>query len=485
MLFSNFEFFLFFGLVFFFYWYVLPWAFPEKERRLRAVHIFLLVASYVFYMSWDWRFGGLILVSTYVDYIAGKLIHQSRKRYIRLIALNASLLTNLVFILGFFKYYNFLSSSLNLFMGTYLGFPTSLPILDIVLPVGVSFYTFQSLSYTIDIHRKVIEPEKSFLKFALFVSFFPQLVAGPIVMAKTFLPQLETNKRLEDVPFRKAIRYFLMGYFKKVILSDNVSPISDLIYGNPEAYSTEAAWLAAFLFWVQVYCDFSGYTDMAYAVALMLGFELPENFRMPYISRSITEHWRRWHITLSSWLRDYVYISMGGSRAGIFRYRFNLWFTMFVGGVWHGANWTFVVWGAIQGGLLLMESLLKDFRERYIHFDYSAFRPYMNVFRWFYTTFLTVTVGTCFRSYSLEKEWILLQKMFVYSEGILRPYMLKTGIPVILAVFVFHWVGYFIFEKKKEWKISAKWEFALYPFAVILLSLFTPDTEIPFIYFQF
>ncbi|MCC5813240.1 MAG: MBOAT family protein [Leptospira sp.] len=485
MLFSNFEFFLFFGVVFFLYWYVLPWAFPVEERRLSAIHIFLLIASYVFYMSWDWRFGGLILISTYVDFLAGRIIHTSDKKLYRILALNTSLIVNLIFILGFFKYYNFLSSSLNEVMNGFFGFPNTLPILDIILPVGVSFYTFQSLSYTIDIYRKVIESEKSFIKFALFVSFFPQLVAGPIVTAKTFLPQLSGTKKLEDIPFRKAIRYFLMGYFKKVILSDNVSPISDLIYSNPGAYSTEAAWLAAFLFWVQVYCDFSGYTDMAYSVALLLGFELPENFRMPYISRSITEHWRRWHITLSTWLRDYVYISMGGSRAGVFRYRFNLWFTMFVGGVWHGANWTFVVWGSIQGGLLLLESFLKEFREKYIHFDYSRFTPFLNTFRWIYTTFLTVTVGTCFRSDSLEKEWILLQKMFIYSEGILRPYMLKTGIPVILIVFAAHWIGYFIFEKKKEWKIPAKIEFALYPLVILLFSLFTPDHEIPFIYFQF
>lgn len=485
MLFSNFEFFLFFGVIFFTYWVVLPWAFPDNDRRLRAVHLFLLVASYFFYMSWDWRFGGLILLSTYIDFFAGHVLYSHKKQTVRLLALYSSLLANLVFILGFFKYYNFLAGSLNQLMQGALGFPSSLPILDIILPVGVSFYTFQSLSYTIDIYRGVIRPETSFLKFALFVSFFPQLVAGPIVMAKTFLPQLATNKRMEDIPFRKAIRYFLMGYFKKVILSDNVSPISDLIFSNPQDYSTEAAWLAAFLFWVQVYCDFSGYTDMAYSVALLLGFELPENFRMPYISTSITEHWRRWHITLSKWLRDYVYISLGGSRAGIFRYRFNLWFTMFVGGVWHGANWTFVVWGAIQGTLLLVESLLKDLRERYIHFDYSGFRPVMNVFRWIYTTFFTVTVGTCFRADSLEKEWLLIQKMFVYSEGILRPYMLKTGLTAIAIVIITHWMGYFIFEKGKEWKISAKWEYATYPIAIILLSLFTPDREIPFIYFQF
>lgn len=485
MLFSNFEFILFFLVVFFIHWYLIPAFFPKEEQKLLATHWFLLVCSYFFYMSWDWRFGGLILLSTGIDFIAGKVIFQSRSRRIRVLALLASLISNLVFILGFFKYYNFLANSLNTFMVGFLGFPTSLPILDIILPVGISFYTFQSLSYTIDIYRGIIQPEKSFIKFALFVSFFPQLVAGPIVTAKTFIPQLEKTKKLTDIQFRKAIRYFAMGYFKKIILSDNISPISDLIYSNPQDYSTEAAWLAAFLFWVQVYCDFSGYTDMAYSVALLLGYELPENFRMPYISLSIGEHWRRWHITLSTWLRDYVYISLGGSRAGNIRYRFNLWFTMFVGGVWHGANWTFVVWGSIQGTLLLIESLLRDFREKYIHWDYSSFRPILNTFRYIYTTFMTVVVGTCFRSESLEKEWILIQKMFSYSDGILRPYMLKQGIPAILCVFLFHWIGYWIFEKKKTIPIPPWLEFSILPFAILLMSILTPDNEIPFIYFQF
>jgi D-alanyl-lipoteichoic acid acyltransferase DltB (MBOAT superfamily) len=436
-------------------------------------------------MGWDWRFGGLILLSTMIDYGTGIFLSRSNSERMRFLAILFSLVTNLVFILGFFKYYNFLAESLNSFLFHFFGFPQSLRILDIVLPVGISFYTFQSLSYTIDVYRRIIPHESSFLKFALYVAFFPQLVAGPIVTAKTFLPQLANVKKLEEIPFRKAIRFFIMGYIKKVILSDNVSPIADLIFKDPGSYSTEAVWLAAFLFWVQVYCDFSGYTDMAYSVALLLGYELPENFRMPYISLSITEHWRRWHMTLSTWLRDYVYISMGGSRAGKVRYRFNLWMTMFVGGVWHGANWTFVIWGSIQGGFLVVESLLKEFREKYIQFDYSLFRPILNVSRWIYTTFVTVTFGTMFRADSLETEWIILNKMFFYSDGILRPYMLKTGIPVILTVFFAHWIGYFIFERAKSWQISPKIEFALYPFAVILLSLFTPNNEIPFIYFQF
>jgi alginate O-acetyltransferase complex protein AlgI len=485
MIFSNFEFFLFFLLVFFLHWYALPFFFREPNSHLRAVHVLLLICSYMFYMNWDWRFGILILVSTAIDYYAGLVIFSSSKESIRKTALWLSLISNLVFILGFFKYYNFLSASFNTLMKDGLGFPGSLPILNIVLPVGVSFFTFQSMSYTIDVYRKIIPSEKSFVKFALFVSFFPQLVAGPIVTAKTFIPQLSSLKSLDAVPFTKAIRYFFMGYFKKVVLSDNASPIVDLIFSNPGSYSTEAVWLAAFLFCMQIYCDFSGYTDMAYSIGLLFGYELPENFRMPFISRSITEHWRRWHITLSTWLRDYVYISLGGSRAGLFRHRFNLMFTMFVGGVWHGANWTFAVWGLSQGLLLLFESFLRDLRIKYIQFNYDSFKPYMNVFRWFYTALLTAAFTTCFRADSLQVEWIIIQKMFNYSEGILRPYMLKTGILIILTVYSTHWMGYFFYEKGKTIRINPKLEYSIYPILILIFSLLTPDRVVPFVYFQF
>ncbi|EQA44628.1 membrane-bound O-acyltransferase family MBOAT [Leptospira broomii serovar Hurstbridge str. 5399] len=486
MLFPTLEFFLFFSFVFLVHWYILPFLFPNHHIRKFFVHVFLLITSYAFYMSWDWRFGGLILLSTVIDFVLADKIHESKDPAFRKSMITLSLVLNLVFILGFFKYYNFLCGSLNDLL-LVLGFPGIFPILKIVLPVGVSFYTFQSLSYTIDVYRGTIPSEKSFLRFALFVSFFPQLVAGPIVTAKTFLPQLETEKKLESIQFRKAIRYFFLGYFKKVILSDNVSPIGDLIFKNPESYSTEALWLAAFLFWVQVYCDFSGYTDMAYSCALLLGYELPENFRMPYLSRSVTEHWRRWHITLSSWLRDYVYISMGGSRAGAFRHRFNIWFTMFVAGFWHGANWTFVLWGSIQGGFLLIESLLKDLKSR-VFPNLSLHPAWDNAFipiRIVYTSLVAITFGVIFRSETLSKAFTMISGMYSYRIGELRPYMFKFGIPAILCVIVGHYLGWLIFEKEKRIRIPVWLEFSLYPFGAVLFALLSPDAEVPFIYFQF
>ncbi|PJZ51968.1 MBOAT family O-acyltransferase [Leptospira adleri] len=484
MLFPTLEFFVFFVFVFLIYWYLIPYFFGKDSKALTVTHSFLLIVSYYFYMSWDWRFGGLILLSTVIDFFLAAKIHETEDKESKFVLITVSLVLNLVFILGFFKYYNFFANSINLFLGTF-GVGNSLPILNIILPVGISFYTFQSLSYTIDVYRGQILPEKSFLRFALFVSFFPQLVAGPIVTARTFLPQMETVKNITAIPFRKAIRYFILGYIKKVVLSDNVSPIVDLIFANPENYGTAALWLAATLFMIQIYCDFSGYTDMAYSAALLLGYELPENFRMPFTARSITEYWRRWHITLSTWLRDYVYISLGGNRAGAFRHRFNLWFTMFIAGFWHGANWTFIVWGSCQGTLLLIEAMYGNFKEK--HFPNFRIIPerVLAPIQIFLANFVSVAVGTCFRSESLTKEWIMVKRMFLFTEGGLRPYMLKTGIPVILAVIVGQWLGHLIFEKKKSWEIPVWFEFVFYPFLFVGLALLTPDLEVPFIYFQF
>ncbi len=435
-------------------------------------------------MSWDWRFGGLILLSTVIDFVLAAKIGSSQDGRTRFALITISLILNLVFILGFFKYYNFFADSINLFLG-HFGVKNALPILRVILPVGISFYTFQSLSYTIDVYRRQILPEKSFLRFALFVSFFPQLVAGPIVTAKTFLPQLDTTKKLTEIRFRKAIRYFILGYIKKVVLSDNAAPIVEKIFGHPENFGTVALWLGATLFLIQIYCDFSGYTDMAYASALLLGYELPENFRMPFIARSVTEHWRRWHMTLSTWLRDYVYISLGGNRAGVLRHRFNLWFTMFVAGFWHGAAWTFIIWGSCQGTILLLEALYGSLKEK--HFRDFRILPdkILAPIQIILTCFVSVAVGTWFRAESFTKGWVMLKKMFVYSEGDLRPYMLKTGIPVVLCVIAGQWLGYFIFEKNKEWNPPVWLEFSFYPIVAVILALLTPDLELPFIYFQF
>lgn len=431
-------------------------------------------------MSWDYRFGALIFISTLIDYVLAIYIAKATEIRKKKLFLFGSIFLNIVCILGFFKYYNFFSQNSNLLF-TLLGFRAPLPELNIILPVGISFFTFQSMSYTIDVYRGKIGVEKSLLKFALYVSFFPQLVAGPIVVAKDFLPQLYRDVNLENVPFRIAIRFFLMGYFKKVILSDNIAPIVDIIFHNPENYGTFASWFGATLFIVQIYCDFSGYSDMAYGSALLLGYELPENFRMPFLGNNFTELWRRWHISLSSWLREYVYFSLGGSRLGEWRHKFNLFFTMLLAGLWHGANWTFVIWGGVQGVILATESTFHKYKERTgFHFP-----RWMNIFFPFLTFSGFVLIGTMFRAESIEKEWIMLKHMLSFTDGALRPYMLRIGLFAIVSVLVGHLLGYFLFEKGRTVSLPSWLEFILLSVGVLVISLFTNENVTPFIYFQF
>jgi D-alanyl-lipoteichoic acid acyltransferase DltB (MBOAT superfamily) len=488
LLFNSIEYFLFFALVFLYQWYVHPFIFKDAASSRNLLHIILLVASYFFYMSWDYRFGSLIFISTLIDYYLAIKISESDNDNHRLRLLQLSLFLNLIAILGFFKYYNFAASNLNGMLGLF-GFDKPIPVLKIILPVGISFFTFQSLSYTIDVYRKQIECERSFIRFALFVSFFPQLVAGPIVTAKTFLPQLYRDPVLEEVPFRIAIRYFILGYIKKVIISDNISPITDLVYKNPENYGMEATWLAATLFTIQIYCDFSGYSDMAYGSALLLGYQLPENFRMPFMGTSFTAFWKGWHISLSVWMRDYVYISLGGSRLGYFRHKFNLFFTMLLAGLWHGANWTFLLWGGFQGLMLAIESIYADIKKKYFPEDKNAkltlIKFIVSFSTFILTFFMFIFISTLFRIENLEKEKILLTNMVTFSEKGLRPWMVKIGLSAIAVNVIGHIAGYFIFIKNKHIEIHPALEFSLYVPLILIFSLLTSDNVAPFIYFQF
>lgn len=431
-------------------------------------------------MSWDYRFGALILISTVIDYFLALAIDSETDERFRLRYLQISLILNLGVILGFFKYYNFLTNNVNSLFLLWSDVKP-LPELHIILPVGISFFTFQSMSYTIDVYRREISVEKSFLKFALFVSFFPQLVAGPIVTAKTFLPQLYRDTNFSEIPFRKAIRYFFLGYVKKVIISDNISPIVDLIFDSPSNYGTGASWLGAVLFILQIYCDFSGYSDMAYASGLILGFELPENFRLPLIGRNFTDFWRRWHISLSTWLRDYLYFALGGSRVSYFRHKFNLFLTMLLAGLWHGANWNFVIWGGLQGIVLASESAYHRWnKDGNKNISLPQYLLQVTL-----TLGLFVFLGTLFRSQDMDKALTLIQNMLIYSEKGLRPYMLKIGLTVIATVMVSNIAGYYIFEKNKSIQVSPVLEFGFYTVSVLLISLLTNDNTAPFIYFQF
>jgi len=344
MIFTELRFLLFFAVAF-----AVTWSLRGNTTR----KAWLLACSYAFYAGWDWRFLALLWVSTGVDFAAGRLFAREPSPRVRRLGLAASLVSNLG-ILGLFKYYNFFVESAVDFTG-WLGLPLPATTLEIVLPLGISFYTFQTLSYTIDVYRRRLAPTDSLLDFALFVAFFPQLVAGPIVRASEFLPQLTRARRFADVAVRAQLVLFLVGFVKKACVADGIAEVIDPVFADPAAYATATQWLASVLYSIQIYCDFSGYTDMALASAGLLGYELTENFRAPYLALGVRDFWRRWHISLSTWFRDYVYIPLGGDRVSSWRVARNLWAVFLLCGLWHGASWTFVLWGAWHGLFLVIE----------------------------------------------------------------------------------------------------------------------------------
>jgi alginate O-acetyltransferase complex protein AlgI len=311
-------------------------------------NLFLLFTSYFFYGSWDWRFLGLILLSTAVDYHCGKALQRAQGSTRKKI-LFISLFTNLS-LLGVFKYFNFFIESFRDLIGFLGGNWSESPTLEIILPVGISFYTFQTLSYTIDVYRGRIRPCKNPINFALFVGYFPQLVAGPIERAKRLLPQIEKQRPFTWKTFRAGLSLFIFGLFKKVVIGDCIAaPYADQAFLTPAIHESGFLFFGLCMFALQIYADFSGYSDIARGVSRMFGIELMVNFRQPYLSRSITEFWRRWHISLSSWLKDYLYIPLGGNRQTAIKTYRNLMLTMIIGGLWHGAAWTFVAWGGLHG----------------------------------------------------------------------------------------------------------------------------------------
>jgi D-alanyl-lipoteichoic acid acyltransferase DltB (MBOAT superfamily) len=346
MLFNSIDFFYFLPVVI-----VAAAVLPQPWRNR-----FLLAANYYFYGSWDWRFLGLLAFTTVVDFNIARAVHASESPTRRRRLLLVIIFTNLT-ILGFFKYFNFFVDSAADLLAA-LGVQASMPTLRIILPVGISFYTFQSIAYVVDVYRRQLEPEKSFLQYALFVSYFPQLVAGPINRAGHLLPQILSPGAVTPSRINTALTLMVVGYAKKVLIADTLAPEVDRIFAHPELMTAGMLLRGAYLFTLQIYGDFSGYSDIARGVSELFGVRLMVNFRQPYLSLSITEFWRRWHISLSTWLRDYLYIPLGGNRYGRWMTYRNLLLTMLIGGLWHGANWTFVVWGGIHGTLLAVERAL-------------------------------------------------------------------------------------------------------------------------------
>ncbi|MBT4339801.1 MAG: MBOAT family protein [Bacteroidetes bacterium] len=350
MLFNSLEFLVFFPIVFLLYWHVF-------KNNLRIQNVLLLLASYVFYGWWDWRFLGLIILSSITDYILGQEIFKSQTIQRKRLFLILSLLINLG-ILGFFKYFNFFADSL-VYSFNQLGIHINAVTLKIILPVGISFYTFQTLSYTIDIYRKRLEPTKDAIAFFTFVAFFPQLVAGPIERASNLIPQFLKKREIGYEQAVSGLRLILYGFFKKVVIADNLATYVEMVYNDPASFNGFQAALATVFFAFQIYCDFSGYSDIAIGTARLFGINLMLNFRTPYFSASIKEFWTRWHISLSTWFRDYVYIGLGGNKVTQKRWAFNIFITFVISGLWHGANITFIIWGAIHGSFYMIEKFLK------------------------------------------------------------------------------------------------------------------------------
>jgi alginate O-acetyltransferase complex protein AlgI len=483
MLFNSIDFALFLPVVFILYWFIVG-------RNLKVQNFLIVIASYVFYGWWNWRFLSLIIFSSMVDYLVGIGLSKQENKNKRKLLLLTSIFINIGF-LGFFKYYNFFAESFaDAF--TLFGKHFEPNRLNIILPVGISFYTFQTLSYTIDVYKRNLQPTKDIIAFFAFVSFFPQLVAGPIERATNLLPQFYKKRQFEYDKAVDGMRQILCGLFKKIVIADNCATFTNEIFGNYTDYSGSTLLLGAIFFAFQIYGDFSGYSDIAIGTSRLFGFNIMRNFAFPYFSRDIAEFWRRWHISLSTWFRDYVYIPLGGSRGGIWMKIRNIFVIFIVSGFWHGANWTFIVWGALNALYYLPLLLLNRNRNNIEIVAQGRLLPTMKEFLSIGITFgLTVFAWIFFRS---ESIWHALN----YVSGIFSPstmtipyfYGRKEALRTILLIVGFMIVEWLQREKQHALQIEAieisrfvRWSF--YSFIVFIIGMNMQTVETPFIYFQF
>lgn len=486
MTFASASFLIFFALVLFVQWlifYVLPF---RGKWRQNASHIFLWVASYVFYGWWDARFLTLLLGVTLVAFFAAapkdeKRLVQSRVRLG--IGVGVPLL-----VLGVFKYFDFFVESFCQAFG--IAQPAGL---SLILPVGISFYTFQALSYTIDVYQGKLPREKSFVHFALYISFFPQLVAGPIVKAADFLPQLNENRRVTIKRLEKGLQIFVFGMFKKVVLADNLSIFVDEVFETPVMFSSGTVALAVISYGIQIYMDFSGYSDMAIGCAHCLGYDLNRNFNLPYLSQNVSEFWKRWHISLSTWLQQYLYIPLGGNRRGKVRMYLNLMITMLLGGLWHGAGWNFVIWGGLHGAALCVHKMFRGSRQK----DQHSSVP-VRIICILLTDMFVLFCWIFFRAESLGQAGAVLAQLFGMRTGVRHIYswsvvaLLLVAAATIVAVILSHR------EKALSGKnagsvdgfypvldLSRYWELVIFFVEIGLILGLAYVGGSPFIYFQF
>ncbi|MBN2417649.1 MBOAT family protein [bacterium] len=480
MLFNSFQFLIFFPVVVLFYFLI-----PQRYRW-----VLLLIASYIFYMCWKIEYIILIIFSTLVDYYCGLAMGRREKRNKRTVYLVISLIANLSVLVGF-KYFNFISASLgDLFNILHVSWQT--PTLKILLPVGISFYTFQTLSYTIDVYRGQREPERHMGIFAVYVSFFPQLVAGPIERSVHLMPQFYKENHFDYQRVTDGLKLMAWGFFKKVVVADRLAAYVNHVYASPSDYTGLPIWIATYFFAFQIYCDFSGYSDIAIGTAQVMGYSLMENFRRPYFSKSIGEFWSRWHISLSTWFKDYLYIPLGGNRVSKLKTNRNLLIVFLVSGLWHGANWTFVLWGALHGLYLVVSRLTTGIRSRFLAAmgieKGSFFHKVLQIFITFHLVFFS---WIFFRADSISDALILLRNMFIFNEFqvILYPVITRSGFITAVAVILLMEAVQLLQRGGSVRAILAKqpaWiRWPVYYAAVFIVLFLGVLNEQAFIYFQF
>ncbi|TMM53877.1 MBOAT family protein [Maribacter algarum] len=487
MFFNSIDFAIYLPIVFILYWFV-------TNKNLKLQNSLILVASYVFYGWWDWRFLSLIFLSTIIDYSVGRQLFREENTLKRRLLLWISIIIN-IGLLGAFKYYNFfLDNFINVF--SFFGTDIKANTLNIILPVGISFYTFQTLSYTIDIYKKRLSPTKDFIAFSAFVSFFPQLVAGPIERATQLLPQFHKKRAFDYSKSVDGMRQILWGLFKKMVIADNCAEYANLIFNNSDDYSGSTLLLGALFFAFQIYGDFSGYSDIAIGTSRLFGFDLMRNFNYPYFSRDIAEFWRRWHISLSTWFRDYLYIPLGGSQGGKWMKVRNTFIIFIISGFWHGANWTFIVWGVLNA-IYFLPLLLTHNNRKYI--DTVAAEKYFpnikELILMLFTFGLTVFAWIFFRAESLYHAFSFIDGIFsesLFRISILDLKKISSGANIIYTILFL--TGFILvewFQRKKQHalqfsnankSIILRW--SIYYGLILLIFIFQGNQQ-DFIYFQF
>jgi len=479
MLFNSLDFAIFIPIVFLLYWFV-------ANKNLKLQNFLIVIASYVFYGWWDWHFLSLIIFSTLVDYSIGVFLSKEENKLKRKLLLWTSISVNLGF-LGFFKYYSFfLDNFISAF--SIFGMKINSNSLNIILPVGISFYTFQTLSYTIDVYKRKLEPTKDIVAFSAFVCFFPQLVAGPIERATDFLPQFYKKRKFDYSKAVDGMRQILWGLLKKIVIADNCAQYANEIFNNSAEYGGSTLVLGTLFFTFQIYGDFSGYSDIAIGTSRLFGFNLKQNFTFPYFSRDIAEFWRRWHISLSTWFRDYLYIPLGGSRGGTWMKVRNTLIIFIVSGFWHGANWTFIVWGALNAIYFLPLLLTNNNRSNLKIVAQGKYLPTIRELLQILLTFgLTVFAWIFFRSENIGHAISYISEIFSSSLFTLPEIIPKTTIILIIFFILIEWFGRegkYAIEGIKQTNNSII-RLGIYILIAFSIFIFGNFDETEFIYFAF